>query len=103
MRSCTVKENHIGSVVSEILRYRQIDSQDLCKIFSLDEEILVSYNYSLGCAPPWYQQQWIQYLKDRLTKKSMLFIVGGRGGCTKYQFLGEIFIEVKVKNHDFFA
>lgn len=54
-------------------RFGEIMSIVALKNIRKDEEILVSYNYSLGCAPPWYQQQWVQYLKDRGLSKEAIW------------------------------
>jgi len=43
-------------------RFGAIMSIIATKHIHKDEEILVSYNYNLGTAPPWYQEQWVEHL-----------------------------------------
>ena len=31
-------------------------------VYRKDEEIFVSYNYTVSAAPQWYQQLWLSYL-----------------------------------------
>ena len=44
MRSYPVKENHIGSAVSEILRYRQIDRKTSC-YFIIKKIYIIGLNF----------------------------------------------------------
>ena len=48
MRSYTAKENHIGSAVSKILRYRQTDSHPPLWMTNFKDGILDKNEYILG-------------------------------------------------------
>ncbi|XP_023325419.1 histone-lysine N-methyltransferase SETD7 [Eurytemora carolleeae] len=54
-------------------RFGSIMSVVAVKPIYKDEEILVSYNYNICHAPPWYQEQWVQHLVNRgLTRERIL-------------------------------
>jgi len=53
-------------------RFGVIMSIVAIKPIHTDEEVLVSYNYTLCHAPPWYQQLWVQHLVLRGLSRDLI-------------------------------
>ena len=47
-----------------LVRFGKVMSIVTCKAIEPHNEIFVNYNYRVWQAPPWYQEQWIQFKRD---------------------------------------